>query len=88
MESSFDAHGFVDFANKHIQIHRMIASCTQEEILFSCCPEAFLPMLICETLKNDEIVIVRGCKRFVEYTGKCLVSKSYQKRKLNDSNHG
>ena len=34
MESSFDAQGFVDFANKHIQIQRMIASCTQEEILF------------------------------------------------------
>ena len=69
MEASVDAQGFVDFANKHIQIQRMIPSCTQEEVLFSCCPEAFLSMLTCESLRDNEIVIVRGCKRFVEYTG-------------------
>jgi poly(ADP-ribose) glycohydrolase len=38
-------------------------------VLVSCCPEAFLSILVCETLKDDEIVILRGCKRYVDYTG-------------------
>ena len=33
MEEAKDAQGFVDFANKHIHIHRIIASATQEEVL-------------------------------------------------------
>ncbi|CAF0880977.1 unnamed protein product [Rotaria sp. Silwood1] len=69
MEDANEAQGFVDFANKHIHIHRIISSATQEEVLFSCCPEAFLSILICETLQDDEIVILRGCKRFINYTG-------------------
>ena len=37
--------------------------------LVSCCPEAFLSILACETLEDDEIVILRGCKRYIEYNG-------------------
>jgi hypothetical protein len=33
MEDANEAQGFVDFANKHIHIHRIIPSATQEEIL-------------------------------------------------------
>ncbi|CAF0991400.1 unnamed protein product [Rotaria sordida] len=69
MEDANEAQGFVDFANKHIHIHRIIPSATQEEILFSCCPEAFLSILMCDTLQDDEIVILRGCKRFIDYVG-------------------
>ncbi|CAF1555919.1 unnamed protein product [Adineta steineri] len=69
MEASEEAHGFVDFANKKIHIHSIMPSATQEEILFSCCPEAFLAILVCDTLRSDEIVILRGCKRFVDYSG-------------------
>ncbi|CAF0880103.1 unnamed protein product [Rotaria sordida] len=69
MEDANEAQGLVDFANKHIHIHRIIPSATQEEVIFSCCPEAFLSILVCETLQHDEIVILRGCKRFIEYTG-------------------
>ncbi|CAF1404023.1 unnamed protein product [Adineta steineri] len=69
MEASEEAHGFVDFANKKIHIHSIMPSATQEEILFSCCPEAFLSILVCDTLRSDEIVILRGCKRFVDYSG-------------------
>ncbi|CAF1440427.1 unnamed protein product [Rotaria sordida] len=69
MEDANEAQGFVDFANKHIHIHRIIPSATQEEILFSCCPEAFLSILVCDTLQDDEIVILRGCKRFIDYVG-------------------
>ncbi|CAF3375060.1 unnamed protein product [Rotaria sp. Silwood1] len=69
MESFEEANGFVDFANKQIHIHSITSSATQEEILFSCCPEAFLAILVCDTLRSDEIVILRGCKRFVDYRG-------------------
>ncbi|CAF1079240.1 unnamed protein product [Rotaria sordida] len=69
MEASEEAHGFVDFANKHIHIHSISPSATQEEILFSCCPEAYLAILVCDTLRSDEVVILRGCKRFVDYRG-------------------
>ncbi|CAF3876381.1 unnamed protein product [Rotaria sp. Silwood1] len=69
MEDANEAQGFVDFANKHLHIHRIIPSATQEEVLFSCCPEAFLSILVCDTLQDDEIVILRGCKRFINYTG-------------------
>ena len=33
MEDDNEAQGFVDFANKHIHIHRIIPSATQEEVL-------------------------------------------------------
>ncbi|CAF2970454.1 unnamed protein product [Rotaria sp. Silwood2] len=69
MEDDNEAQGFVDFANKHIHIHSIIPSATQEEVLFSCCPEAFLSILVCDTLQDNEIVILRGCKRFIDYTG-------------------
>ncbi|CAF2780567.1 unnamed protein product [Rotaria sp. Silwood2] len=37
--------------------------------LVSCCPEAFLAILVCDTLRSDEVVILRGCKRFSDYRG-------------------
>ena len=36
-----EAEAFVDFANRDLHIHQVIPSATQEEVLFSCCPEAF-----------------------------------------------
>ena len=38
-------------------------------ILVSCCPEAFVAILVCEQLQHDEVVLLRGCKRFVDYSG-------------------
>jgi hypothetical protein len=32
---------FFDFANRDLQIHKNIPSCTQEEIFFSCAPACF-----------------------------------------------
>ncbi|UJR12124.1 hypothetical protein I4U23_016301 [Adineta vaga] len=69
MEASEEANAFVDFANKQIHIHSIMPSATQEEILFSCCPEAFLSILVCDTLRFNEVVILRGCKRFIDYRG-------------------
>ncbi|KAI9337488.1 hypothetical protein BDR26DRAFT_863691 [Obelidium mucronatum] len=68
MESS-NARFFVDFANKYIHIHEIIGSATQEEVLFSCCPEAFLGIAFCPVLADDEVIVIRNVKRFVEYTG-------------------
>ena len=36
------SEAFVDFANQDLHIHCVIPSATQEEVLFSCCPEAFV----------------------------------------------
>ncbi|KAJ3135021.1 hypothetical protein HK101_004288 [Irineochytrium annulatum] len=60
---------FVDFANKRIHIHSIIPSATQEEVLFSCAPELFLSICLCETIAPTEIVYIRNARRFVDYTG-------------------
>eukprot|EP01126_Amoeba_proteus_P048736 TRINITY_DN5655_c0_g1_i5.p1 TRINITY_DN5655_c0_g1~~TRINITY_DN5655_c0_g1_i5.p1 ORF type:complete len:224 (+),score=30.82 TRINITY_DN5655_c0_g1_i5:657-1328(+) len=68
MESS-NYRGFVDFANCFIHIGQIIPSMTQEEVLFSCCPECFVSMLFCEKLEDNEVVVIRGVKRFSDYVG-------------------
>ncbi len=60
---------FVDFANKRLQIHRIIPSLTQEEVLFSVCSEMFLCLVCFEVLAEDEAVCVRGLWRHATYTG-------------------
>jgi len=69
MEDATEATAFVDFANRDLHIHQVIASATQEEVLFSCCPEAFPGILFCERLQDNEAIIIRGCRRFCDYTG-------------------
>ncbi|KAL9647312.1 hypothetical protein ABK040_011679 [Willaertia magna] len=61
--------GFVDFANCQIHIGQIVPSMTQEEILFSCCPECFITLLNCETLNDNEVVIVKNVIRFTDYIG-------------------
>ncbi|MBI5517366.1 MAG: hypothetical protein HY909_26570 [Deltaproteobacteria bacterium] len=68
MESS-PAPVFVDFANRDLHIHRIIPSLTQEEVLFSCCPELFPGILFCERLLDDEVIVVEGARRFTTYRG-------------------
>jgi len=68
MESS-DAPYFVDFANKFIHIGCIIPSMTQEEVLFSVCPEAFVSMLICQKLGKREVVIIKNVRRYCSYSG-------------------
>ncbi|KAI9366772.1 hypothetical protein DFJ73DRAFT_805443 [Zopfochytrium polystomum] len=63
------AGAFVDFANKRLHIHKIIPSATQEEVLFSACPEAFASILLFDTLKRTEVAVIRGVRRYVEYTG-------------------
>jgi poly(ADP-ribose) glycohydrolase len=68
MESA-EATAFVDFANRDLHIHQVIASATQEEVLFSACPEAFPGILFCERMLDDEVIIIKGCRRFCDYSG-------------------
>jgi len=68
MEAS-DAQGFVDFANRNLHLGAIIPSMTQEEILFSCCPECFVGILFCEKFRKDEVMVISGVKRYSTYSG-------------------
>lgn len=59
----------VDFANKDLHIHRVIPSATQEEVLFSIFPEAFVGILICPRMLGHEAIIIRNAVRFTNYQG-------------------
>jgi len=61
--------GFVNFANSNFGYGKFIASCTQEEILLSCCPEVCVGMLLLGRMKSNEIVLVHGAQRYVEHSG-------------------
>ncbi|KAJ3331418.1 hypothetical protein HDU93_009770 [Gonapodya sp. JEL0774] len=63
------ADAFFDFANKRVHIHSIIPSCTQEEILFSACPESFAAIVLFETLQNNEVALVHGVRRYISYAG-------------------
>jgi len=64
-----DAPNFVDFANQDIHIGCIIPSLTQEEVLFSCAPEAFISMLINDRLRDRDVVVIKNVRRYCEYTG-------------------
>jgi poly(ADP-ribose) glycohydrolase len=61
--------GIVDFANKDIHIHSIIPSATQEEVLFSCHPEAFVSIIISPRMNDNEAIVIKNVKRYIEYTG-------------------
>lgn len=66
----FNATGFVDFANEALNVHSInSAPPPQEEVLFSVCPEAIVAMLISPRMKDDEVIIIRNVRRFVDYKG-------------------
>lgn len=69
IEDVASADAVVDFANKQVHIGCIIPSATQEEVLFSIFPEAFLGILLFEGLLDDEAAIIHGCRRFCEYKG-------------------
>lgn len=62
-------HIFVDFANEDIHIHKVIPSATQEEILFSSCPELFPAILFCPRMTDQDVFIIKGARRFSVYKG-------------------
>ena len=60
---------FVDFANKNLQIHRLIPSLTQEEVLFSVSSECLCTLLFVDTLMDDESFSMSNVWRHSSYTG-------------------
>jgi poly(ADP-ribose) glycohydrolase len=60
---------FVDFANEDIHIHKVIPSATQEEILFSLCPELFPAILFCSRMTDRDTYLIKGARRFSTYKG-------------------
>eukprot|EP00746_Dinoflagellata_sp_MGD_P003042 gnl/MRDRNA2_/MRDRNA2_105938_c0_seq1.p1 gnl/MRDRNA2_/MRDRNA2_105938_c0~~gnl/MRDRNA2_/MRDRNA2_105938_c0_seq1.p1 ORF type:complete len:493 (+),score=88.22 gnl/MRDRNA2_/MRDRNA2_105938_c0_seq1:95-1573(+) len=69
MEAVEDAEAFVNFANAHFGYGCFIPSCTQEEIMQSCCPEFNAGMLHLGVMLDNEVVAVHGVRRFSRYTG-------------------
>lgn len=59
----------VDFANKQLHIGKVIPSCTQEEVMFSVRPEAYLGIPLCATMEADEVITIRGARQVCDYTG-------------------
>jgi poly(ADP-ribose) glycohydrolase len=62
-------NGFVDFANAQMHIGSIIASATQEEVLFSMVPELFSLLPFVGFLEENEAVCVRNVKRIGTYSG-------------------
>eukprot|EP01012_Entosiphon_sulcatum_P023200 TRINITY_DN2817_c0_g1_i1.p1 TRINITY_DN2817_c0_g1~~TRINITY_DN2817_c0_g1_i1.p1 ORF type:complete len:543 (+),score=74.01 TRINITY_DN2817_c0_g1_i1:813-2441(+) len=59
----------VDFANCDLHIAQIIPSATQEEVIFSIRPELFPGLLFCETMQDDEAIIMCGARQYCEYSG-------------------
>lgn len=66
-----DADGLLqaDFAN-HVPGGGVLSrGCVQEEIRFAICPELLLSRLLCESLRDNEALIMNGAATFSKYTG-------------------
>ena len=63
------AHAVVDFANKQLHIGKVIPSCTQEEVMFSVRPEAYLCIPLAATMASDEVITIRGARQVCDYAG-------------------
>ncbi|KAF0727222.1 hypothetical protein Ae201684P_019190 [Aphanomyces euteiches] len=68
MESS-SAKRFVNFANQNLHIHRIIPSATQEEVLFTCAPEAYIAIGLCARMQPNQVILIRNVQRYISYTG-------------------
>jgi len=58
-----------DFANKIIGGGSMDHGCVQEEIKFSICPEMNVSRLYCETMLDNESIVIVGGEQFSKHTG-------------------
>lgn len=59
----------VDFANKQLHIGEIIPSLTQEEVLFSIFPEAFVGLLCFPTMDDQEVIVIQNVLRVSKHTG-------------------
>ncbi|QKF94848.1 polyADP-ribose glycohydrolase [Fadolivirus algeromassiliense] len=65
---SIKANAFVNFANEQLS-YGITNSCTQEEVLNACCPETYLALLFIESMDDNEVIIIRGARRYSTYLG-------------------
>jgi len=63
------ADAFVNFANANFGYGKLIQSCTQEEILQSCCPEMNVGMLFYKSMDDDTVILAHNVRRFSTYSG-------------------
>jgi len=58
-----------DFANEYLGGGAMGHGCVQEEILFVTWPELCVGALLCEKMRADEALLLRGAQRFSAHAG-------------------
>jgi poly(ADP-ribose) glycohydrolase len=59
----------IDFANRFIGGGVMNKGMVQEEILFMIFPELMMAKLMCSKMEKSEAIVIKGVKRFSNYTG-------------------
>ncbi|KAI8812412.1 Poly glycohydrolase [Cladochytrium replicatum] len=69
VDSSNNNLAFVDFANKRVHVFDVLPSLTQEEVLFTVCPEAYVSLLLFEVFSDSEVGLIRNARRYMTYTG-------------------
>eukprot|EP01060_Flectonema_neradi_P036508 TRINITY_DN702_c0_g1_i1.p1 TRINITY_DN702_c0_g1~~TRINITY_DN702_c0_g1_i1.p1 ORF type:complete len:322 (+),score=58.54 TRINITY_DN702_c0_g1_i1:75-968(+) len=69
IEGFSKATSHVDFANRRLQIHKNIASATQEEVLFSIKQELMLCLPLFSTLRDRDVVAVTNSLQYSSYSG-------------------
>ena len=74
---SFPDAVHADFANKHLGGGVLRKGCVQEEIRFMVSPECLLSVFLCESMAENEAVIIQNTLQFNTYSGygssfKCL----------------
>ena len=72
----------VNFANRNFQTGQILASATQEEVLFCVRPELYSAMFICQRVYENEIIIISNAYKLMENTG-YLETFKFQKLKEN-----
>ena len=76
IEEGYHQNGImIDFANAEVGGGFLGNGSAQEEILFSIFTELTVIKLICQELHDEEAVVVRGARRFNQYSG---YSKSFR----------
>ena len=81
-EPQIETQSIVDFAKMDFQVRQNIPSVTQEESLFSTRPEMLIAMFICERIYEDEIIIISGANKLMNYEGYFY---SFKFEKINEN---
>ena len=72
----------VNFANRNFQTGEILASATQEEVLFCVRPELYSAMFICQRVYENEIIIISNAYKIMENTG---YLDTFQFKKINEN---